>query len=65
MPHKLTLQTLAENLIRESREPFSIDQYMEAIQKRWRRRIAPATLDHLKNPKVFVQGVLAWIISII
>ena len=49
MPHKLTLQTLAENLIRESREPFSIDQYIEAIQKRWRRRIAPATLDHLKQ----------------
>ena len=49
MPHKLTLQTLAENLIRESREPFSIDEYIEAIQKRWRRRIAPATLDHLKQ----------------
>jgi len=47
MPHKLTLQTLAENLIRESREPFSVDEYIEAIQKRWRRRIAPATLDHL------------------
>ena len=49
MPHKLTLQTLAENLIRESREPFSVDEYIEAIQNRWRRRIAPATLDHLKQ----------------
>ncbi len=49
MPHKMTLQTLAENLIRESREPFSVDEYIEAIQKRWRRRIAPATLDHLKQ----------------
>ncbi len=49
MSPKLTLQTLAENLIRESREPFSVDEYIEAIQKRWRRRIAPATLDHLKQ----------------
>ena len=49
MSHKLTLQTLAENLIRESREPFSVDEYVEAIQNRWRRRIAPATLDHLKQ----------------
>lgn len=49
MPSKLTLQTLAENLIRESREPFSVDEYIEAIQKRWRRRIAPSTLDHLKE----------------
>ena len=49
MPHKLTLQTLAENLIRESREPFSVDEYIETIQNRWRRRIAPATLDHLKQ----------------
>ena len=49
MPSKLTLQTLADNLIRESREPFSVDEYIEAIQHRWRRRIAPATLDHLKE----------------
>lgn len=49
MPHKMTLQALAENLIRESREPFSVDEYIETIQKHWRRRIAPATLDHLKQ----------------
>ncbi|MDH5762853.1 MAG: hypothetical protein OEZ51_07720 [Nitrospinota bacterium] len=49
MAHKLTLQTLAENLIRESRKPFSVDEYIETIQNRWRRRIAPRTLDHLKQ----------------
>ena len=49
MSSKMTLQTLAENLIRESREPFSVDEYVDAIQKRWRRRIAPATLDSLKQ----------------
>lgn len=41
MPHKLTLQTLAENLIRESREPFSVDEYIETIQNRWRDALRP------------------------
>lgn len=48
MPRRLTLYALAENLIRESRAPFSVDDYLARIQERWRRRIAPQTLNDLK-----------------
>ncbi|MGP0566113.1 MULTISPECIES: hypothetical protein [unclassified Nitrospina] len=48
MSQRLTLQTLAENLIRESQTPFTLEDYVSRIQERWRRRIAPDTLDHLK-----------------
>lgn len=48
MPQRLTLHALAENLIRESRAPFTVDDYVCRIQERWRRRIAPRTLNHLK-----------------
>ncbi|MCF8721869.1 hypothetical protein [Nitrospina gracilis] len=48
MPPRLTLHTLAETLIRESQAPFTLEDYVSRIQERWRRRIAPDTLDHLK-----------------
>ena len=49
MASRLTLQALAESLIRESRTPFSAEEYLEQLQGRWRRRIAPGTLDRLRR----------------
>jgi hypothetical protein len=49
MAKRLTLHTLAENLIRESRNPFTVDEFVDRIQKRWRRKIAPSTLDTLRE----------------
>ncbi|CAI2719550.1 hypothetical protein [Nitrospina watsonii] len=48
MPSRLTLQTLAESLIRESEAPFTLEEYVSRIQESWQRRIAPQTLNHLK-----------------
>ena len=49
MTQRLTLEVLADNLIRESRVPFNVDDFMDRIQERWRRKIAPTTLDQLKQ----------------
>ena len=49
MTQRLTLEVLADNLIRESRVPFNVDDFMGRIQERWRRKIAPTTLDQLKE----------------
>lgn len=49
MAQRLTLQALAETLIRESRSQFTVDEYVAKIEERWHRRIAPATLNHLKD----------------
>ena len=49
MTQRLTLEVLADNLIRESRVPFNADDFMNRIQERWRRKIAPTTLDQLKQ----------------
>lgn len=49
MTQRLTLEALADNLIRESRVPFNVDDFLTRIQARWRRKIAPTTLDQLKQ----------------
>jgi hypothetical protein len=52
MASKLTLNKLAENLIRESNEPFSTEDYINRIQERWRRKISPSTLADLRQKLV-------------
>ncbi|MBI5426693.1 MAG: hypothetical protein HZA02_00265 [Nitrospinae bacterium] len=49
MPSRLTLLKLAENLIRESRAPFSAEEFVSRVQERWRRKIAESTLAELKK----------------
>lgn len=49
MASKLTLNKLAENLIRESKAPFTAEDYLSRLQKCWRRKISPATLEDLKQ----------------
>ncbi|MFQ5715834.1 MAG: hypothetical protein ACE5GQ_01895 [Nitrospinales bacterium] len=49
MPQKLTLKKLAEELIREARAPFSAEDFVRRIEKRWNRKIAVSTLDRLKQ----------------
>ncbi len=49
MPPKLTLHKLAENLIRESRTPFTTDDFERKIRKKWQRKISISTLNKLKR----------------
>lgn len=49
MPPKLTLQTLMDNLIRESQAPFSAEDFLQKVQKQWRRKISQSTLDNMKR----------------
>lgn len=49
MTTRITLNKLAENLIRESRAPFTAEDYLNRIQDSWRRKISPATLADLKR----------------
>ena len=52
MASKLTLNKLAENLIRESRAPFTTEDYLNRIKERWQRKISPSTLADLKQKLV-------------
>ena len=49
MPSTRTLKSVAESLIKESSTPFSAEEYLERVKNRWRRRIAPSTLEGLKQ----------------
>ncbi len=49
MPSTRTLKSVAETLIEESSAPFSAEEYLERVKNRWRRRIAPSTLEGLKQ----------------
>ncbi|QPJ62056.1 MAG: hypothetical protein G3M70_09310 [Candidatus Nitronauta litoralis] len=49
MPSSRTLKSLAETLIEESSAPFSTEEYLERVKDNWRRRIAPSTLEGLKQ----------------
>lgn len=46
---RLTLQRLADNLIREWRKPFNADDFAEKIQQNWSRKISDTTLKRLKR----------------
>jgi len=52
MASKLTLNKLAENLIRESNAPFTTEDYLNRIKERWRRKISPSTLADLRQKLV-------------
>ena len=49
MPAKLTLNKLAENLILESKVPFSSDDFEKIIQEKWEQKIPVSTLKRLKK----------------
>ena len=49
MTHRLTLQKLADNLVREWSAPFNAEDFAEKIQQRWRRKISDSTLNRLKR----------------
>ncbi len=49
MTKRLTLHKLAENLIRDSQAPFTADEFVSRIQEHWHRRIAPSTLNDLRE----------------
>ncbi len=49
MSHRQTLQTLIDDLIRESRTPFTAEDLEQRIQQRWRRKISESTLAQLKG----------------
>ena len=52
MASKLTLNKLAENLIRESNVPFTAEDFLNRIKERWRRKISPSTLADLRQKLV-------------
>ncbi len=52
MATKLTLNKLAENLIRESKAPFTAEDYLNRIKECWRRKISPSTLADLRQKLV-------------
>jgi len=49
MPQKLTLKKLIDHLIHESQNPFTTDEFVQRIQKRWPRKISRSTLGRLKR----------------
>lgn len=49
MAPRLTLQKLADNLIRESKAPFNAEDFAEKIQRQWSRKISDSTLKRLKR----------------
>ena len=49
MSPKLTLQKLAENLIRESSASFTAEDFEKRIQEKWQREISTSTLKQLKK----------------
>jgi hypothetical protein len=49
MPSRLTLLTLADNFIRDTRAPFSCEDFESWIKQHWQRKIADATLARLKR----------------
>jgi len=53
-----TLDSVADDLIREARAPFSAADFVRRIQARWGRKIAAATLDRLKKNLPQHQGLI-------
>ncbi len=49
MPKRRTLKTIADEVIRESRSPLKAEEIIAKIQNRWRRKIAPDTLNDLRR----------------
>ena len=49
MPRKPTLQSLIDNLIRESHAPFTVEDFAKKVEKRWRKKISKTALDSLKR----------------
>lgn len=49
MPRKLTLQELADDVIREARMPFSAEDFLQRVQERWSQQLATATLNRLRE----------------
>ncbi len=60
MPSRLTLLKLAEEVIRQSRVPFSPLDFEKKIKERWRRKISDSTLQLLKQQLDQHEGLIAF-----
>jgi len=49
MPQKLTLKNLIDHLIHESQGPFTTEEFVQRVEKRWPRKISKSTLGRLKR----------------
>jgi len=49
MPQKLTLKKLIDSLIHESSGPFTAEDFVCRVEKRWQRKISKSTLGRLKR----------------
>jgi hypothetical protein len=49
MTKKITLNKLAEEMIRESRHPFTVNDFAKNLENRWEKQISESTLKKVKK----------------
>ena len=49
MKKKITLNKLTEEIIRESKDPFTVNDFAKSLENRWQKQISESYLKKVKN----------------